>query len=74
MGKIRLSDKMIKTTVLTEVGFPGDPPSVPPRQYFGLSTFTTYTYSSGHLHILGPELADKLDFETGLILMPVTLT
>jgi hypothetical protein len=31
-------------------------------------------YSSGHLHILGPELADKLDFETGLILIPVTLT
>lgn len=46
-------------------GFPGNPSSLPVGQYFGLSAFTAYPYSRGHLHITGLELDDKLDFKIG---------
>ncbi|KAI2614835.1 alcohol oxidase [Hypoxylon sp. NC1633] len=45
--------------------FPGEPIGIPPGQYFGVSTFTTYPFSRGHVHITGPRLTDPLDFETG---------
>ncbi|KAI1357250.1 alcohol oxidase [Xylaria arbuscula] len=45
--------------------FPGEPVGIPPGQYFGISTFTTYPFSRGHIHITGPELTDPLDFDTG---------
>ncbi|KAI1412251.1 alcohol oxidase [Hypoxylon sp. FL1857] len=36
-------------------GFPGEPIGIPPGQYFGVSTFTTYPFSRGHVHITGPK-------------------
>ncbi|KAI0198308.1 alcohol oxidase [Astrocystis sublimbata] len=47
--------------------FPGEPVSIPPGQYFGVSTFTTYPFSRGHVHITGPEVTDPLDFDTGFL-------
>ncbi|KAI0477070.1 alcohol oxidase [Xylariaceae sp. FL0804] len=38
---------------------------IPPGQYFEVSTFTTYPFSRGHVHITGPEFSDPLDFDTG---------
>ncbi|KAK5988794.1 Alcohol oxidase [Cladobotryum mycophilum] len=46
-------------------GFPGDPTSVPAAQYISTSTFTTYPYSRGHIHITGPNQDDTIDFRTG---------
>ncbi|KAI1389497.1 alcohol oxidase [Hypoxylon trugodes] len=45
--------------------FPGEPIGIPPGQYFGISTFTTYPFSRGHVHITGPRPTDSLDFDTG---------
>lgn len=47
------------------ISYPGDPSGIPPGQYLGLSAFSPYPYSRGHVHITGPELSDPLDFETG---------
>ncbi|KAK7753399.1 hypothetical protein SLS62_004690 [Diatrype stigma] len=46
-------------------GCPADPSTTPPGQYIGISTFSPYPYSRGHIHITSPELSDPLDFETG---------
>ncbi|KAM0327141.1 hypothetical protein ACHAQA_006272 [Verticillium albo-atrum] len=46
-------------------GFPGDPDDVPVGQFFATSTFTTYPYSRGHIHITGPSVDDPHDFRTG---------
>jgi choline dehydrogenase-like flavoprotein len=35
-----------------------------------VSTFTTYPYSRGHIHITGPDLSCRLDFETGFFSDP----
>jgi len=50
--------------------FPAEPVGVPPGQYFGISTFSVYPYSRGHLHITGPSLTDPLDFATGFLSDP----
>ncbi|KAI0148499.1 alcohol oxidase [Xylariaceae sp. FL1272] len=47
--------------------YPGEPIGIPPGQYFGVSTFTTYPFSRGHVHITGPNVADPLDFEAGFL-------
>ncbi|KAH8648627.1 alcohol oxidase-like protein [Xylariales sp. PMI_506] len=47
--------------------FPGVPIGVPPGQYMGVSTFTTYPLSRGHIHITGSQIDDPLDFETGYL-------
>ncbi|KAI1323679.1 alcohol oxidase [Xylariaceae sp. FL0255] len=47
------------------VSFPGLPVGIPPGQYMGISTFTTYPFSRGHVHITGPGVRDPLDFDTG---------
>jgi choline dehydrogenase-like flavoprotein len=49
-------------------GFPSDPslaPGGPGNPGLGVSAFTVYPFSRGHVHITGPELEDPLDFETG---------
>ncbi|EED11964.1 glucose dehydrogenase, putative [Talaromyces stipitatus ATCC 10500] len=51
-------------------GFPGDPSTVPAGQYLGISVFTVYPYSRGHLHITGPSPSDPLDFSTGFFSDP----
>ncbi|VUC25772.1 unnamed protein product [Clonostachys rosea] len=48
-------------------GFPGDPTGVPQGQYMGISMFSTYPRSVGHVHITGPQVDDALDFETGYL-------
>ncbi|KAK7705270.1 hypothetical protein SLS64_008107 [Diaporthe eres] len=48
-------------------GFPGIPVGMPAGQYFSHSIFTVYPYSRGHIHITGPELSDKSDFNTGFL-------
>ncbi|KAI8628943.1 alcohol oxidase [Xylariaceae sp. FL1651] len=47
--------------------FPGEPVGIPAGQYFGISTFTTYPFSRGHVHITGSKLTDPLDFSTGFL-------
>lgn len=51
--------------MLTLPSFPGVPIGLPVAQYFSHSIFTAYPYSRGHIHITGPDLADKVDFDTG---------
>ncbi|KAL9110563.1 MAG: hypothetical protein Q9227_004921 [Pyrenula ochraceoflavens] len=46
-------------------GYPGDSRSLPVAQYIGVSAFTVYPYSRGHIHITGPDVDDPLDFDTG---------
>ncbi|KAI7975026.1 hypothetical protein EIK77_002379 [Talaromyces pinophilus] len=50
--------------------FPGDPSNIPVGQYVGISVFTVYPYSRGHLHITGPSPNDSLDFSTGFFSDP----
>jgi choline dehydrogenase-like flavoprotein len=38
-----------------------------------VSTFTTYSYSRGHIHITGPDPSDPVDFETGFLSDPQNL-
>ncbi|KAF3068910.1 Alcohol oxidase [Daldinia childiae] len=45
--------------------FPGVPIGLPIAQYFGHNIFSPYPASRGHVHITGPDLDDKLDFESG---------
>ncbi|TGJ77121.1 hypothetical protein E0Z10_g10757 [Xylaria hypoxylon] len=45
--------------------FPGVPIGLPVAQYFGHNIFSPYPSSRGHVHITGPSLNDKLDFESG---------
>lgn len=53
--------------MLTFPSFPGIPTELPGRQYFSHSTFTVYPYSRGHVHITGPELTSKVDFNAGFL-------
>jgi alcohol oxidase len=59
----------MKKNKITEQGFicsfPGDPTGVPPGQYFGVTVFTVYPRSRGHIHITGPDPDDPADFYTG---------
>ncbi|KAF4472517.1 alcohol oxidase [Fusarium albosuccineum] len=47
-------------------------PGVPPEgvsygEYLGLTSFSLYPFSSGHVHITGPSIDDALDFDTGFL-------
>ena len=50
---------------LTPESFPGPPIGIPVGQYFAHNIFTPYPFSRGHVHITGPDLDAKLDFEPG---------
>jgi alcohol oxidase len=50
---------------LISTSFPADPTLVPVGQYLTSSVFTAYPLSRGSVHVTGPELDDKLDFNTG---------
>ncbi|KAI1155364.1 alcohol oxidase-like protein [Nemania diffusa] len=45
--------------------YPGVPIGLPVTQYFGHNIFSPYPASRGHVHITGPGLDDKLDFDAG---------
>ncbi|RYP08606.1 hypothetical protein DL765_008714 [Monosporascus sp. GIB2] len=51
-------------------GFPSDPTAIPPGQYFGVSAFSPYPYSRGHVHITKPDLDTPINFETGFFSDP----
>jgi choline dehydrogenase-like flavoprotein len=40
---------------------------VAPGQYVTLGNYTAYPYSRGHCHVTGPDVDDRLDFETGFL-------
>ncbi|GJN74718.1 hypothetical protein PLICBS_008811 [Purpureocillium lilacinum] len=50
--------------------FPGDPSTLPVAQFMSASSFTTYPYSRGHIHITGPRATDAPDFRTGFFTDP----
>jgi len=50
-----------------------DPATVPVGQYLGTSTFTTYPYSRGYIHITGREISDPYEFRTGFLSDPENL-
>ncbi|KAI1073521.1 GMC oxidoreductase-domain-containing protein [Whalleya microplaca] len=53
-------------TILSAVAcYPGDPSAVPAGQYFAIAAFSLYPFSRGHIHITGPKLEDKPDFDLG---------
>ena len=45
--------------------FPGFDPTVPAGQYLGVTAFSVYPFSRGHVHITGPSPNDPIDFDTG---------
>ncbi|KAM0332069.1 hypothetical protein ACHAQA_002338 [Verticillium albo-atrum] len=47
--------------------FPGLPVGLPVGQYFGVSTWPTYPYSRGQLHITTPNVGDSVDFHAGFL-------
>ncbi|KAI0163712.1 alcohol oxidase-like protein [Pestalotiopsis sp. NC0098] len=54
-------------------GFPGDPATLAPMQYLGVSTFILHPYSRGHIHITGPKPGDAIDFKADLFTDPENL-
>ncbi|KAF7534321.1 hypothetical protein G7054_g6306 [Neopestalotiopsis clavispora] len=54
-------------------GFPGDPATLDPLQYLGVSTFILHPYSRGHIHITGPNPGDAIDFKAHLFTDPENL-
>ena len=50
---------------LNVFSFPGVDPELPRQQYLGLSTFSVYPFSRGHVHITGKSLDAPVDFDTG---------
>ncbi|KAK0720183.1 GMC oxidoreductase-domain-containing protein [Lasiosphaeris hirsuta] len=46
-------------------GYFGDFTLVPPTQYVSIANYSAYPYSRGHIHITGPSLSDRLDFDVG---------
>ncbi|KAI9691302.1 MAG: hypothetical protein M1820_009765 [Bogoriella megaspora] len=57
-------DKPLVIMALTNT-FPGFDPAVPVGQYLGVTVFSVYPFSRGHVHITGPSPGDPLDFDTG---------
>jgi alcohol oxidase len=45
----------------------GDPSAVPPGQYYTIANYNMYPYSRGYIHITGPSLTDRPDFEIGML-------
>lgn len=50
---------------LAHFRFPGAEPGLPEGQYLGLSTFSVYPFSRGHVHITGPSASDPTNFDAG---------
>jgi alcohol oxidase len=65
MGKLPYHEAAQVHRILKLVSFPGDPSLVPAGQYLTASVFTGYPLSRGSIHITGPEIEDKPDFNTG---------
>ncbi|KAH8883407.1 alcohol oxidase-like protein [Thozetella sp. PMI_491] len=61
-----IPDKPLSIITLVE-GFPGDPTGVPPGQYLGFTTFSTYPRSTGSIHITGPGIDAPADFDVGFL-------
>lgn len=40
---------------------------MPQGQYIGIATFSLYPFSRGHIHITGPSIDDKPDFDIGFL-------
>lgn len=69
MGKA-LSRGVIWSTCLAaetnpSCSFPGAEPGLPEGQYLGLTTFSVYPFSRGHVHITGASSSDPVDFDAG---------
>ncbi|KAF4965138.1 hypothetical protein FSARC_7005 [Fusarium sarcochroum] len=47
--------------------FPGYDPNMQREQYLGLSVFTSYPFSRGHVHIGGKSPSDPIDFDSGFL-------
>ncbi|RFN42551.1 alcohol oxidase [Fusarium flagelliforme] len=47
--------------------FPGYDPDMQKEQYLGMSVFTSYPFSRGHVHIGGKSPSDPVDFDTGFL-------
>jgi choline dehydrogenase-like flavoprotein len=64
---VKRSVSMLEHASLTIwYSFPALDPSlvIEPGQYFGISVFSSYPLSRGHIHITGPNIDDPIDFET----------
>ncbi|KAG9256214.1 putative glucose dehydrogenase [Emericellopsis atlantica] len=48
-------------------GIPGLAKDIPPASYLGLSAFSMYPLSRGHVNITGPDMCDPVDFDTGFL-------
>lgn len=46
-------------------GFPGDPRHSTGGPGLAITAFTVYPFSRGHIHIMGPQLEDPVDFDNG---------
>lgn len=47
--------------------FPGYDPNMQREQYLGMSVFTSYPFSRGHVHIGGKCPSDPVDFDAGFL-------
>ncbi|RBR13528.1 uncharacterized protein FIESC28_08156 [Fusarium coffeatum] len=47
--------------------FPGYDPEMQREQYLGMSVFTSYPFSRGHVHIGGKSPSDPVDFDAGFL-------
>ena len=47
---------------------------IPVGQYFTVTNYTAYPLSRGSIHITGPSINDKPDFDTGFLSHPVDVT
>ncbi|KAM0429566.1 hypothetical protein ACHAQK_011053 [Fusarium lateritium] len=47
--------------------FPGYDPDMQRKQYLGMSVFTSYPFSRGHVHIGGKSPSDPVDFDAGFL-------
>lgn len=46
----------------------GDPSTLPDdAEYISMVNWTAYPYSRGHIHITGPEMSDRIDFNVGYL-------
>lgn len=56
-----------QTRITNANSFLGDPASVPEAGYVTVGNYTAYPYSRGHMHITGPDVSDRLDFDAGYL-------
>lgn len=55
----------LSATTNLAASFPGAETGLPEGQYLGLTTFSVYPFSRGHVHVTGPASSDPVDFDTG---------